>query len=422
GSAAKPFTYAAAIASRTITPATVIQDAPVQIRLASNQVWNPKDYDGQFRGPVTVREAFEKSLNIPAVLVAQQVGVDRVQNVWHQAGFTGDLSNTPAIALGVDDVSMRDVVAAYSIFPNLGNRSEPYLIERVTKGSGSDIYNAEPKQTPAIDPAVAYVIHSLMRGVVMYGTAARLNQYGLGNIAGKTGTTSNYRDAWFVGYSPDLLTAVWVGFDDGTPLRMSSGEAVVPMWGAYMQQVAHSKGELAVPPGVSVVEVEAQTGLLYQPGCGIAVAEVFLSGTEPRTSCGGTFDQAYVMNGFEEPPMLTDQQAAAMSDEALGIRKSQVIIDSAEASDTDTTELDVGYDSTQLLQVDTLRRDTRQPRRPSRALPPTGQPPVNNPRPVSPPEVRPVPPTPEPPPAPPPEAPPPPAPPARDTLSLTRFR
>ncbi|HEY8165532.1 MAG TPA: transglycosylase domain-containing protein, partial [Gemmatimonadaceae bacterium] len=131
GSAAKPFTYAAAIASRGITSATIIEDAPVEIRLASNQVWRPKNYDQQFRGPVTVREAFEKSLNVPAIRVAQLVGVDRVQEVWREAGFPRDLSQTPAIALGVDDISMRELVAAYSVFPNLGVRIEPHLIEKV---------------------------------------------------------------------------------------------------------------------------------------------------------------------------------------------------------------------------------------------------------------------------------------------------
>src|SRR5512140_450317 len=110
GSAAKPFTYAAAIASRAITPSTILQDEPITIQLASNKTWEPKDYDQQFRGPVTVREAFEKSLNVPAVRVASDVGVDRVQNVWHEAGISGELSNTPAIALGVDDITMRELV------------------------------------------------------------------------------------------------------------------------------------------------------------------------------------------------------------------------------------------------------------------------------------------------------------------------
>jgi penicillin-binding protein 1B len=412
GSAAKPFTYAAAIASRGVTPATVVQDAPVKIRLASNKVWSPKDYDGQFRGPVTVREAFEKSLNVPAVLVAQQVGVDRVREVWSKAGFSGDFSNTPAIALGVDDVSMRDVVAAYSIFPNLGARSEPYLIDRVEKRSGGEIYKYEPRQTPAIDPAVAYVIHSLMRGVVMRGTAARLNQLGLGYLAGKTGTTSNYRDAWFVGYAPDLLTAVWVGFDDGTPLRMSSGEAAVPMWAAFMQRVPHVKGELRPPAGVRLVEVEAASGRLYRPGCGPSVIETFLAGTEPREQCGGVYNGSYAMSGFEEPPMITDEQAAAMSKEALGLHDPQIINDpdSTDMSATeDTAQQENTGDSAQTSrQVDTLHRDSRQQRRPSRALPPTIQPPVATPQPVSPPE------------APPP--PPPPPPPKRDTLALVASR
>jgi membrane peptidoglycan carboxypeptidase len=229
-----------------------------------------------------VREAFEKSLNVPAVRVANDVGVDRVQEVWHQAGISGELSNTPAIALGVDDVTMRDLVAAYSMFPNLGVRTEPHLIESVEKGDNDEMYRYEVQRTDGIDPAVAYVLHALMRGVVIRGTAAGLNQYGLGYVAGKTGTTSNYRDAWFVGYVPDLLTAVWVGFDDGTPLRMSSGEAAIPIWGSFLSRVPHKTSDIGAPQGVSVVEVEAATGLVWQPGCGPSVIEAFLAGTEPR--------------------------------------------------------------------------------------------------------------------------------------------
>jgi len=351
GSAAKPFTYAAAIASRSVTPASIVRDEPVQIRLASNKVWNPKDCDEQFRGPVTVREAFEMSLNVPAVRVAQEIGVSRVRDVWHNAGFTGDLSETPAIALGVDDVSMREVVAAYSIFPNLGRRSEPHLIDRVTKGK-DELYHYDPQQTEAIDPAVAYVIHSLMRGVVAHGTAARLNQQGLGYVAGKTGTTSNYRDAWFVGYAPDLLTAVWVGFDDGTPLRMSSGEAAVPMWGAFMQSAPHANGELRPPAGVSFTEIESMTGRLWQPGCGPSVVEVFLSGTEPRETCGGFFEGSYTMGQFEEPPMISEEDAAAMV-QGMELHAPQMIHDpdSADMSsdDEEMTQDDTVVDSVRIL-------------------------------------------------------------------------
>ncbi|MDP9178457.1 MAG: PBP1A family penicillin-binding protein, partial [Gemmatimonadota bacterium] len=308
GSAAKPFTYAAAIASRNITPATVVQDQPIQITLASSKVWQPKNYDDQFRGAVTVREAFEKSLNVPAVRVAQQVGVERVRDVLNEAGIGGNLSETPAIALGVDDVSMREVVAAYSMFPNLGPRSEPHVIDRVEKRGGGEVYRYEPQLTDALDPAVAYVIHSMMRGVVMRGTASRLQGLGLGYVAGKTGTTSNYRDAWFVGYSPDLLTAVWVGFDDGTPLRMSSGEAAVPIWASFMRRAPHARAELAPPGGVTAVEVEAMSGRVWEPGSGPSVVEIFLTGTEPRERCGGFYEGTYVLEGYEEPMMLTEEQ------------------------------------------------------------------------------------------------------------------
>lgn len=309
GSAAKPFTYAAAIESHSITSSTIIDDSPVEIRLASNRTWEPKNYDQRFRGPVTVREAFEKSLNVPAVKVATRVGVDRVRAVLNNAGITGDLSKTAAIALGVDDVSMRELVAAYSIFPNLGVRVEPHLIEKIQTRNGGEVYTYEVQRSESMDPAVAYVVHSLMRGVVMRGTAAGLNQAGLGYIAGKTGTTSNYRDAWFVGYAPDLLTAVWVGFDDGTPLRMSSGEAAVPIWAAYMSRAPHSHGELRPPGGVSIIQVDAATGRLWHAECGPPVIEVFLSGTAPREQCGGSFDYGQIMAGFEEPALMGDSIA-----------------------------------------------------------------------------------------------------------------
>jgi penicillin-binding protein 1B len=327
GSAAKPFTYAAAIASRGITPATVIEDAPVEIRLASNQVWRPKNYDQQFRGPVTVREAFEKSLNVPAVRVAQLVGVDRVRDVLSSAGFPGDLSQTPAIALGVDDISMRELVGAYSIFPNLGVRIEPHVIETVDTRNDKEIYRYEEKRTRALDPAVAYVMHTMLRGVVLRGTAASLNQYGLGYVAGKTGTTNNYRDAWFIGYTPDLLTAVWVGFDDGTPLRMSSAQAAVPIWATYVARAPHMRADIRPPAGVTMVEIEAATGRLWELGCGPSVVEAFVSGTEPRERCGGYFEGSLVLGPFEEPPMLTDEELAEWARSMSALHEGEIVKD-----------------------------------------------------------------------------------------------
>ncbi len=392
GSAAKPFTYAAAIATRTVTPSTVIDDAPVQIQLASSKTWEPKNYDQQFRGPVTVREAFEKSLNVPAVRVAQQTGVSNVQEVFEKAGFTGDLSETPAIALGVDEVSMRELVSAYSTFANLGSRVEPHLIERIETQGGSEVYKYEVQRTDVMDPAVAYVVNALMRGVVMRGTAAALNQSGLGNVAGKTGTTSNYRDAWFVGYVPDLLTAVWVGFDDGTPLRMSSGEAVIPMWADYMSKAPHSADEIKPPQGVTMAQVDVMTGRVWQDGCGPGITEAFLSGTEPREPCGGGFEGDQMM-AFEEPAMISEQEAMAMSADAMamGDRESQIVNDPAENDPTaqdDTTDAANIQDPIQLVpQRDTTRqRINRQQRsRPIQPIQPIRQPVDSQPPPPPPP-------------------------------------
>ncbi|MEO8192696.1 MAG: PBP1A family penicillin-binding protein [Gemmatimonadales bacterium] len=348
GSAAKPFTYTAAIASQRITPSSIVEDAPFQMRLASNRTWDPKNYDGQFRGPVTVREALEKSLNVPAVRIATDVGVERVRDVWRQAGIDRDLSATPAIALGVDEVSMRELVAAYSMFPNLGARSQPHLIESVASSNGDEIYRYELERTEAIDPAVAYVMHTLLRGVVMRGTAASLNQWGLGTVAGKTGTTSNYRDAWFVGYSPDLLTAVWVGFDDGKPLRMSSGEAAVPVWAAFMSKVPHSTSDIAPPQGVSVMEVETMTGRVWKPGCGPSVTEAFLAGTEPREPCGGYFD-GQLMTEFAEPAFLTEEQLMQMSAYDTTMSHTQIVDDPDLAGDM------IAEDSIDLSETDTVQ-------------------------------------------------------------------
>jgi 1A family penicillin-binding protein len=394
GSAAKPFTYAAAIESRSITPSTILQDEPITIQLASNKTWEPKDYDQQFRGPVTVREAFEKSLNVPAVRVAQQTGVSNVQEVLHKAGITGDLSETPAIALGVDEVSMRELISAYSTFANLGSRVEPYLIEKIEQ-NGGDIYTVEQQKTEVMDPAVAYVINSLMRGVVIRGTAAALNQYGLGNVAGKTGTTSNYRDAWFVGYVPDLLTVAWVGFDDGTPLRMSSGEAVVPMWASYMSKTRHSSGELSPPQGVTIAQIDVTSGQLWQPSCGPQISEAYLSGTEPHDMCGTAFE-GDMMAGYQEPAMISEQEAMAMAQDAMSGMPSQVVVDPADTdSMTDDDTLEVAapdsfrvdiQQETQRIQQETQRQiEERARRERSRVIePPQPQPqtqPPANPRP-----------------------------------------
>jgi membrane carboxypeptidase/penicillin-binding protein PbpC len=180
-----------------------------------------------------------------------------------------------------------------------------------------------------------------MRGVVLRGTAARLNQYGLGYVAGKTGTTNSYRDAWFVGYVPDLLTAVWVGFDDGTPLRISSGEAAIPMWAEYMRRAPHSRNDIEAPDGVAIVEVEAASGRVWRTGCGPSIVEVFLAGTEPGDVCVGSWDGQPMLTGFEEPAYMTEEEWAEWMRQMEAMQEIQPVID----PDLDTMGVEIEIDT-----------------------------------------------------------------------------
>jgi penicillin-binding protein 1B len=319
GSSVKPFIYAAAIDRKIITPATIVSDEPVQITLARNDVWSPRNYDERFRGDVTVREAFEKSLNIPAVRVAENVGVRRVKSLMSSAELGANFSDTSAIALGVDEVSMIALVGAYTAFPNLGRAARPHLVSRVDTSRRRTLFAVRPRLRKVFTPEVAYIIHSMMQGVVERGTASALRRQGLGHVAGKTGTTNNYRDAWFIGYSPDLVTGVWVGFDQGRALRISSAEAALPIWSSYMSAVPHSRDTLAPPPAVDQVRIDRASGGVWRDGCAAAINEFFLRGTAPSEPCRPVPRQQPILVDFEEPPMITSDQLREWLADAPGV-------------------------------------------------------------------------------------------------------
>lgn len=313
GSAFKPFTYLAAIASKRATTASLLLDSPLKIELARNETWEPRNYDQRFRGRVTLREAFERSLNIPAIRVSQRVGLRRVARTAERAGFD-DVDPIPAMPLGVDEVSMRELTAAYSIFPNLGERAEPFLLRSVKDRRGKVLYEHRPTRKRVVDAGPAYVMHTLLRGVVRRGTASRLKRYGLGYAAGKTGTTNDYRDAWFAGYTPDLVTTVWVGFDRGAPLRLSSSEAAIPIWGEYMRAIPHDKAQVEPPESVTFRDIDPESGMLWREGCPGPIREVFLDGTAPTRSCPRGIIGRVVRRilfdeeSFDEPAAITFEQ------------------------------------------------------------------------------------------------------------------
>lgn len=314
GSAFKTFAYLPAIASRRATAASLLLDAPVSVDVAGEQAWEPHNYDQQFRGRVTLRQAFEASLNVPTVRLTQQVGLTKVVGTVRRFGFEGDFAPIPALPLGVTEVTMRELVAAYTPFPSLGVRVEPYLVREIRNNRNERLYFHEREEKRVADAAPVYVMHSLLRGVVKRGTAGRLKRYGLGYVAGKTGTTSDYRDAWFVGYTADMVTAVWIGFDHGAPLRLSSGEAAVPVWGAYMAAIPHERSEPRAPDGVVFRDIDPESGMLWAEGCPGPMREVFLAGTAPTIHCPRGILGAVVRrilfdsDHFDEPPAITYEQ------------------------------------------------------------------------------------------------------------------
>ena len=311
GSAFKTFAYLAAIDSKRATTATLLLDAPLTVHLGSDESWEPQNYDEKFRGRVTLREAFEKSLNVPTVRLSQEVGLRRVVGTAEKFEFARQLEPIPAFPLGVSDVTVRELTAAYSAFPNLGVRVEPYLLTEVRDRRGQIVFRHRPAEKRVCNPPSAYVMHSLLRGVVRRGTGARLRRYDLGHVAGKTGTTNDYRDAWFVGYTPDLVTTVWVGFDRGAPLRLSSAEAAIPIWGTYMSAVPHSRGEPDPPPGVVFRNIDPETGTVWAEGCPGPLRDVFLEGTAPTRTCprgliGRIVRRVFFeSDSFDEPPAIT---------------------------------------------------------------------------------------------------------------------
>jgi penicillin-binding protein 1B len=310
-----------------VTPASLLLDSPVKVKLANDEVWEPQNYDERFRGRVTLREAFEKSLNVPTVRLMEQVGLRRVVKTIDNFEFSEDFEPIPALPLGVTDVTMRELTAAYTAFPNLGVRVEPFLLTAVRDRKGKALFQHQSKSKRVCDAAPAYVMHSLLRGVVKRGTASRLKRYGLSHVAGKTGTTSDYRDAWFVGYTPDLVTTVWVGFDHGAPLRLSSAEAAIPIWGAYMAAVPHDRREPEPPNGVTFRDIDPETGTLWGNGCPGPLREVFLDGTAPTRHCprgvlGSIVRRVFFdSENFDEPPAITFEQFRRWANEVDRNRK-----------------------------------------------------------------------------------------------------
>ncbi len=302
GSLFKPFVYLAAFeASReaaieAVTPASLVMDAPVSFDSGTGS-WSPQNYDRQFRGNVTVRTALEQSLNVPTVRIAQSVGTHRITQLVRDLGIRSPLEENLSIALGTSEVSLLEITAAFGAIAQGGLVVPPTPIRSVIAPTGEPLWHAIIERHQAASPQSAYLVTALLKGVVERGTAARAKAMGLqGIVAGKTGTTDDYRDAWFVGYTPDLVIGVWVGFDDGSDLRLTGAQAALPIWTDFARQVIPSNSpNFPIPTEVITRDVDPQTGQLATSECPEVVSEVFIEGTEPTDYCavhgGGFWDR-----------------------------------------------------------------------------------------------------------------------------------
>ncbi|HEY4745587.1 MAG TPA: penicillin-binding transpeptidase domain-containing protein, partial [Desulfuromonadaceae bacterium] len=282
----KPIIYAAAL-DKGLTPATIINDAEVEYPDGSGGIWRPKNYDGTFRGPVTMREALTNSINIVSVKILEQIGAPYAAEYAKRLGFTSPIPPNLALALGAATISPMELTSAYAVFANKGMSLPTSVITRVTDNDGNVLQQAEaPVPVPVVSPETSYVITNLMQSVVTSGTGHRASLIGR-PVAGKTGTTNDSKDAWFIGYIPQLVTGVWVGYDQERSLGAggSGGQAAAPIWAEFMQKSVASLPveDFEAPENVTFVLINPRTGRLAREGTPGAVMECFIKGTEPTS-------------------------------------------------------------------------------------------------------------------------------------------
>ncbi len=315
GSTFKPFVWMAALMNG-YTPASIVEDSPMAyyydgkdwrlLEGATDQyaidlaiqpfvgnkdfkIWVPNNYDGKTEGLITVRRGLERSRNLSSIYLVTRVGPTLVADVGHRAGIKRNLEAVPSIGLGTSLVSPIEMASAFSTFANGGIHATPFGILKVTDNTGRVLEEAVPEETEAFSPQLSYVLVNMMKGVVQRGTgayASRLKR----PIAGKTGTSQDSKDMWFIGMTPDLTAAAWMGYDDFMSLPMkdwTGGGTVVPWWTEIMEAVLKDQPvrDFPVPDGIVFVTVDQESGKLALPTCKKKLLDAFIKGTEPKEFC-----------------------------------------------------------------------------------------------------------------------------------------
>ena len=301
GSAFKPVVYAAALeqafsslrsvrvnssTGRFFTPATLMRDEPWLLSY-SNKHWEPKNYDGYYHGDVTLRTALAHSLNVPTAKLGSQLGWKNILSVAEEFGFT-NIKPYPSLALGAFEASPWQMAEAYTVFANQGLKTDLSIVKSVNDSKGKVLQKNKIESTRIIHPQTAFLITDMLQSAMLYGTAASSQRSGFTRpAAGKTGTTDDYHDAWFAGYTPQLLCIVWVGYDDNTTIEMNGAKAALPIWLDFMKtaMARYPEEDFEVPDGIVLRRIDPVNGQLANESCPVNIKEVFIKGTEPREYC-----------------------------------------------------------------------------------------------------------------------------------------
>ncbi len=292
GSTFKPVVYASAIHAG-FTPAQMVDDSPISVDQMSGEAWTPQNYDLKFMGLMPLRKALYMSRNLAAIRTGMELGPSAVIDMARKFGIHTPIPPYPSVFIGSADVYPVEMIGAYSVFANLGLRTTPHAILRVENAAGQKIWEPKPQRDPVLTPEESWLMVSMMKDVVTKGSAAR-TVTGAGfsiPAGGKTGTTNDGADVWFIGYTADLVAGVWMGFDKPQKIKANAqgGDLAAPAWTAFMTEVYKRKPsppDWPRPDGITTREIDANTGRLPNSSCtGSIVTEFFITGTEPTTTC-----------------------------------------------------------------------------------------------------------------------------------------
>ena len=348
GSTFKPFVYGAALEAG-LTPSTIVVDSPIVYRNQDEQtelenVWKPDNYGDKFYGDTTLRNAIAFSRNIPTIKLMQHLKVATVIDFARRMGITSKLAPDLSLALGSSGLGLDEMVTAWSVFANQGRRQPHYVIEKVLDWEGNILEEHKPlpveEQEQVLDPKVSFLITSLLRSVVDYGTGTVVQQLKR-PLAGKTGTTNDYKDAWFLGYSPQIIGGSWIGFDEDRPIgRNETGtRSAAPIWMAFMQEALKDLPveDFEIPQGIIQVKVDSQTGDVPTTATQKTISEYFIDGLAPGQTA----------------KVDENSNLAALAGSDPGVLKTQVITGNPDLSNSHST----GAPETPGAGMDDLMRD-----------------------------------------------------------------